>query len=108
MHARGQAYAALHENEPASALAHVNRGMLTIAAQYEQRGRPEAGERSDELKILRELGRELSGKVPKDSILVTRKALRDAVEQERFEEAARLRDELEKLYPNNKVPPSAA
>ncbi len=108
MHARGQAYAALHENEPASALAHVNRGMLAIAAQYEQIGHPEAVERSDELKILRDLGRELNGKIPKDSILVTRKALRDAIEQEHFEEAARLRDELDKLYPNNKMPPSVA
>jgi len=108
MHARGQAYAALHENEAASALAHVNRGMLAITAHYEGTGHPEAVERSDELKILRELGRELNHKVPKDSILITRKALRDAVEQERFEEAARLRDKLDKLYPNKKIPPSAA
>jgi len=108
MHARGQAYAALQENEPASALAHVNRGMLAIAAQYDELGHPEAAERSDELKILRELGRELSRKVPQDSILVTRKALRDAVEQERFEEAAQLRDQLERLYPKNRIPPNAA
>ena len=43
-----------------------------------------------------------------NSILVTRKALRDAVEQERFEEAARLRDELVRLYPGKQVPPSPA
>ena len=108
MDARARAHHALAANEPASALAHVNRGMMAIAARYEEQGHPEAAERSDELKILRELGRELNRKVPKDSILVTRKALRDAIEQERFEEAARLRDELDKLYPNNKMPPNAA
>jgi len=114
MHARGRAYAALAENEPASALAHVNRGVMEIIAQYERLGHPGAAERSDELKILRDLGRELNRQVPKDSILVTRKALRNAIDQERFEEAARLRDKLDRLYPNKNVhsnknlPPNAA
>jgi len=108
MHARGRAYAALAENEPASALAHVNRGVMAIIAQYEQLGHAEAAERSDELKILRELGRDLSRQVPKDSILLTRKALRDAIDQERFEEAAKLRDKLESLFPNKNQPPNAA
>lgn len=108
MHARAQAYAAMQEGEAASALAHVNRGIMAIATHYDNNGGYESGERGDELKILRDLGRELSHRVPKDSILVTRKALRDAIEQERFEEAARLRDDLEKIYPSKNVPPNAA
>ena len=107
MHARAQAYAAMQDNEPASALAHVNRGIMAIATCHDEAGRYESGERSDELRILRDLGRELSRRVPKDSILVTRKALRDAVEQERFEEAARLRDDLEKIYPSKNTPPNS-
>ena len=41
---------------------------------------------------------ELGTKMPKDSLIVTRKALRDAIEQERFEEAAKLRDALKHLH----------
>ena len=54
----------------------------------------EAVETFEELRILKALAREINDKVPRDSMIVTRKALRDAVEHERFEEAARLRDEL--------------
>ena len=50
----------------------------------------------------------MCGKVPKDSIVVTRKALRDAIEQERFEDAARIRDELIERYPNENIPPHLA
>ena len=58
-------------------------------------------ERCEEIRILRGLAREINDKVPRDSLIVTRKALRDAVDQERFEEAARLRDELKNLYPQS-------
>lgn len=94
MHTRGLAYQALEDEEPASALAHVNRGILEISALYETGGRSDLIEDSEELLILRTLAKDLSTKMPEDSILTTRKALRHAIEQERFEEAARLRDKL--------------
>jgi len=94
MHARGLSYQAMNDGQPASALAHVNRGIMRIRAfVHDQRG-AEAVEQCEELRILRGLGRELSAKVPRNSQLVTRKALREAIAHERFEEAARLRDEL--------------
>lgn len=94
MQARARAYQALEENETTSALAHVNRGILNIRAHFDHFGRPEADQNSEELKVLRTMARELGEKVPKDSLIVTRKALRDAIEQERFEDAAKLRDTL--------------
>jgi len=94
MNARALAYHALEENQPASALAHVNRGILNIRAHFDASGRGDAGKASEEIKILRALSNELRSKLPADSVVVTRKALRAAIEQERFEEAARLRDEL--------------
>ena len=97
MHARSSAYQAQEEGEPASALAHVNRGIMDIRAHYAEHGHAEAAETSEEIKILRSLAVELGGKVPAHSLIVTRKALRDAVAQERFEEAARLRDHIKKL-----------
>lgn len=99
MDARARAYQAMEEGEPASALAHVNRGIMGIRAHFEQVGRlAETDETSEELSILRALGTELGERVPKDSLIVTRKALRAAIEQERFEEAARLRDALKTRY----------
>lgn len=97
MNARAQAYQALEENHAPSALAHVNRGILDIKAQFEQQGAAESADDSEEIKILRALAVEIRGKVPADTVSVARKALRAAIEQERFEEAARLRDELRTL-----------
>lgn len=98
MNARARAYEALDESQPASALAHVNRGIMNIRHCYAERGMAEMIEASEELRILRGLAREINEKVPRDSLVVTRKALREAIEHERFEEAARLRDELKNLY----------
>ncbi|MHC4696166.1 MAG: UvrB/UvrC motif-containing protein [Planctomycetota bacterium] len=97
MDARSRACEALAQNEPASALAHVNRGIMNINALYAEQGTPEGAEASEELKLLKTLAGEIGQQVPEDSLLATRKALRAAIEQERFEDAARLRDELAKL-----------
>lgn len=104
MDARGRAYHALEDGQPASALAHVNRGIMSIKAHLEQHSGEEAEETSEELKMLHALGSELSAQVPKDSLIVTRKALRTAIEQERFEEAARLRDTLNSRYEQKNGP----
>jgi hypothetical protein len=98
MDARARAYHALEDGQPASALAHINRGVMHIRAHLEQFAAPEAERRSEELKILRNLAGELSERVPQDSIIVARKALRAAIQEERFEDAARLRDTLKNLY----------
>jgi tetratricopeptide (TPR) repeat protein len=100
MQARALAYRSMEEGEPASALAHVNRGILDIRSYFDDAGRPEVLETSEELKILKNLATELNIQLPADSLLSTRRALRDAIEAERFEEAARLRDDLQKRYPD--------
>jgi len=97
MDARARAYNALEEGAPGSALAHINRGIVAIKAHLETLGTPAAIDASEELRILRAMAREFSQRVPPSSVLVTRKALRDAVQQERFEDAARLRDALKHL-----------
>jgi hypothetical protein len=104
MHARALAYHALEENQAASALAHVNRGILDIKAHFERTGQSDTGKACEEIKILRTLANELKAKVPADSVVVARKALRAAIEQERFEEAARLRDELKNLDTRKRRP----
>jgi len=98
MHARALAYHALQQDEPASALAHVNRGLLEIRAHFEAQGKADYAEKCEECRILRALAKEVESKLPNNSVVRTRKALRAAIEQERFEEAAQLRDRLRKLY----------
>jgi hypothetical protein len=100
MDARARAYHALSESEPASALAHVNRGIMTLRALFEEGPELELDDtipERDEIRILRAIGKEILGQMPENSVIVTRKALRAAIEEERFEEAARLRDTLRQL-----------
>lgn len=103
MSARSNAYHALNEGEPASALAHVNRGILHLRSFYEEHGIPEAIEESDEMNMLRTLGAEVTSRMPSDSVVVTRRALREAIENECYEEAARLRDVLAGADPQAKA-----
>lgn len=100
MDARARAHHALSEGQPASALAHINRGIMNLRSHFEQSGDPDAVdavEASDEIKILREFSKEILEQMPESSVITTRKALRAAIEEERFEEAARLRDALKDL-----------
>lgn len=97
MDARSRAYQALHDHQPASALAHVNRGIMHIKSSLEQRGEGEAVPRCEELEMLRAMTGEISAQMPRDSLMVTQRALRAAIENEHFEEAARLRDALRNL-----------
>lgn len=101
MDARARAYEAILDHHPASALAHVNRGILGIKAHFERRDEPDAANGCEEIKMLRALTGEVAAKMPPDSPLVTRRALRAAIEKEEFEEAARLRDALKNLSDRN-------
>ncbi len=96
MDARARAYAAMQQGEASSALAHVNRGTMAVNDHFARYGQDEAAQSSEELKILRAMAQELGRRVPQDSLIVTRKALREAIENERFEEAAQLRDALKR------------
>ena len=98
MNARARALLAHENSEYASVLAHINRGIMHIKAFYEEHGVLDAGDPPEELNMLRALATELGQQVPQDSIMVTRKALRAAIEREQFEEAARLRDMLRDLF----------
>ena len=71
---------------------------MHIRSFYEEHGLLEAGDLPEELNMLRALATELGQQMPPDSLMVTRKALRAAIEREQFEEAARLRDVLKDLY----------
>lgn len=97
MDARARALEALLEDQVSSSVAHVNRGILSIRDHFEQWGRPDAFESSEEVKVLRELRGDLLRDMPGDSLLATRRALHEAIAEERFEDAAELHDQLKRL-----------
>ena len=101
MATRGRAYHALAEGELPSALAHIKRGILDIRTHFESHESPEALENCEELRVLRDFAVDIQDRMPNDSLVGARNALRTAIEQERFEEAAKLRDTLKKLYPES-------
>ena len=97
MEARARAHQALSEDEPTSALAHVNRGLLHISSLFHGAEGETAFNTLEEVKVLKELRKELISEMPPDPLIVARKALREAIVQERYEEAARLHDQLQEL-----------
>ncbi len=97
MNARARALLADLNGDNTSAIAHVNRGIMHIKSHFGLHEVPDMIESSEELRMLRALGKELAAKIPGKSVFTVQKALRIAVEKEQFEEAARLRDMLEDL-----------
>ncbi len=97
MNARARAYHAVSEEDVGSGLAHANRGLSHIQAYLDQAGRPEVFDTCEEVRVLMALRDELAEQMPEDSLMVTRKALREAIEQDRFEEAAKLHEQLREI-----------
>lgn len=100
MNARARAYQAIGENDVSSAVAHTNRGLSHIQAYLEETGRPEVFDTCEEVRVLIALRDDLAQQMPEDSLMVTRKALREAIEQDRFEEAAELHERLREINQN--------
>lgn len=98
MNARARAHQALQEHQPESALAHVNRGIMHIRSHFEERGDEAAIEQSEDLRILNTLLAEVRRNIPEDSLAIAQQELRAAIAEERFEEAARIRDVIRQYH----------
>lgn len=97
MHARARASLAMEAGNHADALRQVKSGLRKLKAFFHRFGQDEAYERSGEVRILRRLMRDVKRKLPADPVKDLRRRLTRAVKAERYEEAARLRDELARL-----------
>lgn len=93
-----RAAASLHFNEKryAEALATVTDGIDRIKDFFERFGQPEGFTQSNEVKVLKQFARDIRKKLPVDPIARLKAQLDKAVRTERYEEAARLRDELKR------------
>jgi len=97
MNARSKALLALEHRRFRTALAHVNSGLKRIRAFFRAFGEPKAYRVSGEVEVLKNLRKEIMAHVPEDPIHRTQRLLKRALREERYEDAARLRDELETL-----------
>jgi UvrB/uvrC motif len=95
MNVRAQASIFMDLKQYAEAHAHVKQGMDRIREFYERFGQEEAYASSNEVRVLKRLAREIHRKLPVDPIERLRRKLDRAVREERYEDAARLRDELD-------------
>ena len=104
MHARSQALLAMQTDAFRTALAHVERALTQIKAFFKKFGAARAYRSSAEVQALRALRKEIRRHLPVDPVRRLEKKLAKAVADERYEDAARLRDELDTLRGQNNDP----
>lgn len=97
MNTRARARLALADNQPKVALAAVREAIDRIRRHYERFGADQIDEASGELAMLHELAGEIKQRVPVDPLTKLRKQLDQAVTEERYEDAAALRDQLSRV-----------
>jgi len=97
MNTRAKALRALEAGATRSALAHVEAGLRTIRDFFRTYHQPQAYLKSPEVKVLRQLRSKIRRTLPPDPVHHLRKQLQRAIVEERYEDAARLRDQLRTL-----------
>ncbi|QDT68563.1 UvrB/uvrC motif protein [Planctomycetes bacterium MalM25] len=114
MHARAVATPLLDAGDEEAGLAAIDRAVERIEAFLSDYNRSEQADQVNELTFLRRWRREVAGRGQRglpspdeadDPIEKLRQRLNEAIEAEHYEEAANLRDELERL--ENPPPPTA-
>jgi len=96
MNARARSEVALLDNRPKTALGIVRQASRDIKVFLRKYGDKDAPAHSSELAILKALAKEIEGRIPVDPIRKLQRALRKAVGEERYEDAAALRDQIQR------------
>jgi len=97
MSRRAAALRLLQQGKPGKAVEAIDEGIRQIQTFFEGINHAEASEESREIGILRTLRREIADKMPTRKLEVLQQQLLEAVQSERYEEAAQLRDHINKL-----------
>jgi hypothetical protein len=97
MRARALASQAVRDDEPKAAMLAIDDALDQISRFFQQRGEPESFEEASEVQLLRGMREALVPKLPMSPKSELRDRLRQAVEQENYELAAILRDELRNM-----------
>jgi hypothetical protein len=94
MNARSKAHLALRRGALKTALIHVKGALRQIHDFMREIGQEQAFEESTEVAILQGLAREVSARLPSNPVERLERELQRAVEEERYEDAVVLRDQL--------------
>lgn len=97
MNTRAKAHQALRKKSYKTALAFVNAGLQAINDHLASINAEEAFDDASEVEILQSLRAEIVERVPVDPAANLQKQIQSAITEERYEEAAKLRDRLQKL-----------
>jgi protein-arginine kinase activator protein McsA len=94
MNIRAQASLLKSEEKYKEALETVEHGLDSIRDFFVKFGQEEAFAHSNEVKVLRRFAREIRRKLPVDPLTRLQNQLDKAIQEERYEDAAKLRDEI--------------
>jgi hypothetical protein len=95
INARAQASLEMQNKQFSEATRTVEEALEEIRGFYERFGHEHAYSRSDEVRVLKRLSKEIRKKLPVDPIQRLHRRLDRAVREERYEDAAQLRDQIE-------------
>ena len=94
MNTRAEAQILVRDQRPKAALGAIEEGVEKIQEFFRRFDHPDMADESTELVMLRALAGEIEGGIPRDPTQELRDALARAVSDERYEEAADLRDRI--------------
>jgi hypothetical protein len=97
MHARAVATLEMDNGNYAIALRVVKRALASIKAFFERFHQGEAYKHANEVRLLRQFAREIRARLPANPLRELKRSLQQALEHEKYEEAARLRDEIARM-----------
>jgi excinuclease UvrABC helicase subunit UvrB len=97
MNAKASASLLLRDEKTAEAHRVVNDALRSIKKFFIRFGQEQGYKQSNEVRVLRKLRKEISAKLPIDPLDKLNNELQRAIKHERYEDAARLRDEIAKL-----------
>ena len=104
MNTRAKAHRALQTKANRSAMAHIDAGLVAIREFFEAYDQPEAIGKSTEAMILLALRQQVVEQLPGDPVAKLEQELDSAVREERYEDAARLRDRISQLRRQEESP----
>ncbi|HSU65434.1 MAG TPA: UvrB/UvrC motif-containing protein [Tepidisphaeraceae bacterium] len=104
MHARAQASILFGENKFPEALEKIEGGLGEIKEFFARFGQEEAYGESSEVRVLKKFARDIRRKLPVHPVTRLQRKLDKAVKDERYEEAARLRDKISELQQESAQP----
>lgn len=97
MNARAHANIALRQNRPIESLRTIEETIDKIRNFLREHDREDYFDQSGEVLFLKQLAQEIRGKMPRDPREDLRKRMRKAVQEEDYELAAKIRDEIRRL-----------